>query len=145
MNNSFAFTGSQQNPTYEQRKALYNLFLELIDNGFHTMHNGDCIGSDSVAWNLWVGIGVLFDEYIWTVGHPPDIQKKRAFNRYDKYRPEKPYLVRNKNMVNEGQLLVACPDGFEPKLRSGTWSTIRYAQKKGKPVIFVYPDGSIQR
>jgi len=27
---------------------------------------------------------------------------------------------------------------------SGTWATIRYARKVGKPVTIIYPDGEIQ-
>src|SRR5688572_23267984 len=46
-------------------------------------------------------------------------------------------------MVREAEVLIACPAGREPKHGSGTWFTIRYAQKRGVPVMFVWPDGEV--
>ena len=45
----------------------------------------------------------------------------------------KPYLDRNRDIVDACEVLLATPDGPE-RLRSGTWSTVRYARKIGKPV-----------
>lgn len=53
----------------------------------------------------------------------------------------KPYLVRNKDIVNASEGMLAAPRGPE-ELRSGTWSTIRYARKCRKKVLIMWPDGS---
>ena len=43
----------------------------------------------------------------------------------------------------------ACPSGpqimseAEEQLRSGTWSTIRYAKRQNKPTTIIFPDGSV--
>jgi predicted Rossmann fold nucleotide-binding protein DprA/Smf involved in DNA uptake len=42
-------------------------------------------------------------------------------------------LVRNRAIVNSSGLLIAAPAG-EEILRSGTWSTVRYARSKDKRV-----------
>jgi len=44
--------------------------------------------------------------------------------------------------VDETEWLWAIPGEFKEVLRSGTWSTIRYARKKGKKVLIIWPDGS---
>jgi len=58
-------------------------------------------------------------------------------------RNPKPYLERNHNIVDESELLIACPKSKEEELRSGTWATVRYARKKGVRIILIYPDGSV--
>jgi hypothetical protein len=47
----------------------------------------------------------------------------------------KPFLDRNKDIVNSCDILIACPENDIEVLRSGTWSTIRYAKKINKPVL----------
>ena len=58
-------------------------------------------------------------------------------------REEKPYLDRNKDIVDETNILMACPNKAEEVQRSGTWSTVRYARKVGKAVLIVYPSGKM--
>ena len=53
-----------------------------------------------------------------------------------------PYLERNRKIVDNSDMLLAAPAGPEAEhLRSGTWSTIRYAIKMGKRVFIILPDG----
>ncbi len=58
---------------------------------------------------------------------------------------KKPYLARNRDIVNAADVLIAGPGGMEEIMRSGTWATVRYARKKQKPVIIVYPNGEVVR
>ena len=55
--------------------------------------------------------------------------------------PAKDYLVRNHDIVDVCDVLVATPGQKEEQIRSGTWATIRYARKIRKQIIIVYPDG----
>jgi len=59
----------------------------------------------------------------------------------DEYRNPQDYLVRNQDIVNECDVLVATPKENNEVLRSGTWATIRRATKAKKPVLIVNPDG----
>jgi hypothetical protein len=52
-------------------------------------------------------------------------------------------LARNLIIVQRCDHLLATPDSREEKLRSGTWATIRYARKAGKPHTIIWPDGEI--
>jgi hypothetical protein len=66
--------------------------------------------------------------------HPPAIETQRAFKTAADVRAPKPYLDRNKEIVRETALLVAAPAEAVEQLRSGTWSTVRYARWLGRQV-----------
>ena len=99
-------------------------------------HHGDCFGADAQAHRY----ALLCDPTVKIVIHPPVDPRKRAYCSGALLLEEKPYLVRNKEIVGMSDVILAAPKDLE-ELRSGTWSTIRYAAKKLKPVLIVYPDG----
>lgn len=102
-----------------------------------SVHSGDCIGSDEQFHNIAKSFGH------WSVGHPPLNYYKRAWCTFDEIRREQEFLVRNKIIVDESTHMLFTPKGYEEELRSGTWSTIRYARKKNKEGLIVWPDGRI--
>ena len=65
----------------------------------------------------------------------------RAFCKGDETRKQKDYLDRNHDIVDETELLIACPKEPEEITRSGTWATIRYARKKKKKLRIILPNG----
>jgi len=139
------FTGTQRGMTDKQKVYIMNWFRECSAGSEFETHSGDCIGADQDFVNVlnWIemkGWCVFFTK----IGHIPEIKTKRAFCKYDEEREPKPYLVRNKEIVNESELLIATPGEYKEQLRSGTWSTIRYAKKLKKRVIVVFPDGSVE-
>lgn len=107
------------------------LFAFLEDMSVSELHHGDCVGWDAQAF-------AFADAYcIKTVAHPPDSDALRAFTRSTVTLPPKPYLDRNKDIVNACDFLIAAPDGPD-RQRSGTWSTVRYAKKVGvKGVVWL--------
>ncbi len=52
-----------------------------------------------------------------------------------------PYLVRNKHITMTTGLLIATPAENHQVLRSGTWSTVRYADKNDAKVWVIGPNG----
>ena len=132
------FTGTQKGMTEIQKKQLTKYLSDY--NNLFIIHHGDCIGADSEAHD----IAKRLNGYI--IIHPPKDNNKRAYcfqNSFgDEIREERPYLERNKDIVDESDLIIACPNGKE-RLRSGTWSTIRYAINKDKSIVIIYPDGQI--
>lgn len=115
-------TGSR-NPRPE--RVVSALRQRLIALGAAELHFGDCVGFDAQAYEVATELGLR------TVAHPPDNDALRAWCAALIILPAKPYLERNRAIVNAVDFLVAAPDGPEA-LRSGTWSTIRYAKKVGK-------------
>lgn len=114
--------------------ALEEALKYWHNHGYAEFHHGDCIGADAIAHEYADKIG-----YRITI-HPPEISTKRAFcTGRDVYvRGTRPYLKRNRNIAYACTLLLAMPKriGHE-ELRSGTWSTVRYARKMGKEVRFI--------
>lgn len=134
MSLNIGFSGTQEGMSYMQLQRV----IELMDNTeYKVSHSGDCIGADQDF------VRIARVQGLRTIGHPPIKDNKRAFESYDEEREPKEYLDRNKDIINESDCLIATPKEYIETLRSGTWSTIRYARKENKPVIIVYPDGSI--
>lgn len=136
-------TGTRKGMTLEQKATFFQI---IFKNRPLQFHHGDCIGADSdghyqarVASRQIVALG---GQRIWIVGHVPDKDKTRAFCKVDEAREPLPYLVRDKNIVTETELLLACPADFIEIVRSGTWTTVRYAREQLKPIIIIRPDGS---
>jgi len=123
------FTGTQTRMTTKQFDCLLELLKEHKITEFH---HGDCIGADATAHDIVVELNIR------TVIHPPIKSFKRAFKKGDEILPMDDYLSRNRAIVNAVEIMLACPKGPE-ELRSGTWSTIRYARKVGKPVTIIMP------
>ena len=136
-----AFTGTQTGATAKQGAALSKFFGKYLVNEFH---HGDCVGADAQAHSIacsWHTKNIII--------HPPIKTAKRAYCEklytFDEkfttiviLKP-KDYLVRNKDIVDACNVLIACPKTMTEELRSGTWSTIRYARKTGKKVIILEP------
>lgn len=134
------FTGTQHGMTQKQKESFYCLTNKF--NGIFEIiifHNGDCIGADAEAWeialnNEWKGIL-----------HPPIKDHKRAFlENAIAIMPPLDYIARNKKIVEASKVLIATPKEFTEQLRSGTWSTIRYAKKRSNKIIIIWPDGVIE-
>lgn len=128
------FTGTQRGMTEAQWCALWPLLLCRAPGEFH---EGDCIGADEQA------AGMAREAGFRVVGHPPVVQAKRAFFPVDEWRPAALYLERNHNIVDACEVLLATPGEFVEQLRSGTWATIRYARRVGRPTLVIFPDGRL--
>lgn len=126
MTRHVGFTGTQRGMTEYQSGWLFGLLKRLREEGFSVFHHGDCLGADYQAQRLARQVGFR------VVRHPPIDGSKRAFSLFDEERRPKPYLDRNKDIVRETEVLIATPAQMEEILRSGTWSTYRFAGKLGR-------------
>ena len=133
MTKIWGFTGTRHGMTERQKIELAKLL-----QGAQALHHGDCVGSDQEAHNLAKALG------IWTVGHPPEDSKLRAHCDVDELRDPLPYLERDENIVKETDALIATPHTMQEMIRSGTWTTIRYAIQHDKWATIIYPNGDIE-
>lgn len=130
-------TGTQTGMTSAQKEWIAEIFLRIARAEKVVLHHGDCVGADQECHNMASMLG-------WkTVAHPCDIDSKRANCKATEVREVKPPLVRNKDIVNESEIMYAFPKEMNEVLRSGTWATIRYARKRYKQMVIVYPDGGV--
>ena len=136
------FTGAQKGMTDLQKHTVGVLLFQhgkvLNDKVEAEFHHGDCVGADAEAHDIAIEHGID------VVIHPPISDKQRAFCKDAKLvHPEKKYLDRNHDIVDDCNFLIGAPFGEKEVLRSGTWATIRYAMKKRGygGVYLVYPSG----
>lgn len=129
-----AFTGTQIGMTKAQKKAFKSLLQAMKPKVF--IH-GDCIGADAEAHDIAEELGLE----IWI--RPCFISQKRAYKKGKLLADPEDPIARNHKMVDESHALIGCPKSEQQELRSGTWSTIRYAKKCGSLRWLVHPDGSV--
>lgn len=121
-------------------KAQKRVFESLIDEYWpEVFHHGLCQGADEEAHLIVRSMKPSCR----IEGHPPTNYKFVSDVDCDKYFPQVPYLTRNKSIVNCASLLIATPKTNQEELRSGTWSTIRFARRTGKQLNIILPDGEI--
>lgn len=129
------FTGTRNGMTSAQKETIIE-FLRV--NPPEAALHGDCIGADaSFHWLL----PKTTEKRIYPGGtsdHP-----LRAGCSADVVYPVKPFLERNHDIVNACDHLLACPGETTEQKRSGTWATVRYARKAGKPITIVWPNGTV--
>lgn len=130
------FTGTRQGMTEFQKRW----FKDYLDS-HHTLafHHGDCVGADAdahkIAYVKWIDIVI----------HPCTLSDQRAFCEGARLvHPPLPPLRRNQNIVNSSTRMIAMPSSNHEELRSGTWATIRYARRLGKPLVVVGPKGVLE-
>lgn len=133
---TIAFTGTKQGMTARQLTQVAAWIL-----GAAEIHHGDCVGADAQLHELALAADVPR-----IVIHPPTNPAKRAFCHHKNrlatelglitseviVLPERPYLDRNRDIVDAAQLLIAAPkEPAEPdRLRAGgTWHAARYARR----------------
>lgn len=129
------FTESREGLSWRQWCTLERIIPYL---GMEEFHHGDCRGADANAHDIVTEKPTL--GFRGVVVHPPKERHYRAFRRGVENREEKPYLERDRDIVDECDLLIAAPlfrDGTQRASRSGTWYTVNYARRLGKPVIIL--------
>jgi len=104
------------------------------------MHQGCCVGGDEQITIMAATLGTIP-----IVAYPPTIktyESKLAVALSSTIMADQDYLVRNQSIVDASDLLIVAPKGDRQRLRSGTWSTYRYAIKSNVETLVILPDGS---
>lgn len=118
------FTGSRNGMSEKQCQELREKFIEFK---ITELHHGCCKGADKQAHIIARNIGLII------IGHPGlKMYLSDIVLDCDRTWRQKPFLDRNRDIVDDSEILFVGPDGPE-KIRSGTWATKRYAQKVNKP------------
>ena len=124
-------TGTREGANDKQLKLVAEYLISLGQG--HELHHGDCKGVD-------VEIAAIARHLGWRiVCHPPLSKETQGFYGGDEIRTPKGYLERDRQIVDETELLIVLPLQNEWQPRGGTWYTHDYAVKKGKPVKIFYP------
>jgi hypothetical protein len=127
------FTGTRTGMTMEQVETFARSMAEI--DGVVVFHHGDCVGADEIAHNICLQMGIPSES------HPPTNPALRAnvSNALKVHKP-KPYMARNRDIVNASSRLFACPKSVTGR-SGGTWRTVEYATSR-IPVTIIWPGGS---
>ncbi len=135
------FTGTQKGVTPEQHEVLLALLFAESTVRKVTGHHGLCIGADTEFHRICRNLAIPI------IGHPPINRSKVtdfAPEEFIYMAEPKEYLDRNKDIVICSKSLIACPAEEEEILRSGTWSTVRFARIIGIKRYIIFPSGRIE-
>jgi hypothetical protein len=134
------FTGARAGMTPAQAHAVDALLGRIAEShptrplcGLH----GDCIGADAdfdaICKRRAIAVKI----------RPASIAGMRAGCDSEALAEPRPPLVRNREIVADSELLLACPRTREEVPRSGVWATIRAMRRTGRPLYLVAPDGAL--
>lgn len=129
-------TGTREGANNIQLKKVAEYMISLGPG--HELHHGDCRGVD-------VEIAAIAKHLGWQiVCHPPALKEQQGFFGGDEVRTPKGYLARDRQIVDETELLIVVPLQDEWQSKGGTWYTCSYAKKRKSPYIIFYPNGKIE-
>ena len=132
------FSGTRNGMTEVQVTLLEGLLPGKMLRFLH----GSCYGADVEAAQL---ARTLFGKRVLIVAYPGirfgSTTLAAKSNVDDWTMPVEDYLERNRRIVHDCDELIACPGEGVSK---GTWYTIKYARKCGKPVTIIHADGAIE-
>lgn len=138
------FTGTRAGMTAKQKLALHGLLEQADEDAYGIeFHHGGAPGADKESHDTVRMMKSMITGATNIVVHPAIDGGRNWFGAKIVHDP-KPPLIRNHDIVDETEILIATPRRTHEELRSGTWATIRYARKVGREVYIIWPDGSIQ-
>lgn len=131
-------TGTRSGMNKRQKQEFTELLSDLLVDCFANsengeFHHGDCVGVDVEAAKIARKLGFKI------VCHPPEKDELRAFHKSDEIREPKSYFARNRNIVDECDVLLVIPYQDSHQSHGGTWYTHDYAVKKDKPLHIIFP------
>jgi hypothetical protein len=140
---SVGFTGTRAGMTIVQMSAFFDLYRAT---GASEWHDGDCVGADDQAHRMVHGDRLISGSRVPVMhGHPCNIDSQRAFNEFDVEHDVKAPLVRNRDIVDCSDVIYAAPKEYDEQMHgSGTWATMRYAVRRQKKLVAIWPDGTYQ-
>ena len=139
------FTGTRLGMTDAQHKKLAYQLMYVVGNAPHEFRHGGCQGADVQAART---IRNCYDlGMVRIVCHPgpegDSFQESSGVD--DEELPGKTHFARNRDIVDASDLVVGCPGVATWNERGGTFYTMKYAIKKGKPLVIVWPNGEVEK
>ncbi len=136
------FTGTRRGMIQPQRASMRQVLTEFPTQ---TFRHGDCVGADAQAQAQAHDMMRELFPLTSIAVHPPKIAVNRAFKQGNIIHEPKDYLERNKDIIDQSEMLIAAPKGMSEDFRgSGTWHAIRYARSLKRLVIIVWPIGRVE-
>lgn len=136
------FTGTSAGLAILQEGRLVSYMTDLFysPESINIAVHGGCDGGDDAFHEICVKLGVPIEIF----PSPKQAQKSWPGDNVlvHPVTPGTP-LNRNHKIVARATQMVACPWEEVEQIRSGTWATVRYTRAARKPLVMIYPNGSI--
>jgi hypothetical protein len=138
------FTGTRHGMSEAQASRVKELVANLARIDSLTCHHGDCIGADSMFHDI-----ARFHDARVTIhpgqssNHEAHRDKLRAFRHGDITHAPLGHFARNRVIVTEADVMIGTPLEMTHQDRGGTWFTIDYAKKVGRPLAIVLRGGEV--
>lgn len=131
-------TGTREGMNAMQKQKVYDLLDQLncecrMRDVQPEFHHGDCVGVDVEAAEIAASLGYI------VIAHPGPKGDLQAGHKSDEIRPNFTHFKRNRNIVDETDVLIVVPLQSEWQPKGGTWYTHDYAVKNGKSLMVFYP------
>lgn len=126
---TLGFTGTRKGLSEKQKLYLKNIFKE---NPNSLLLHGGAEGADEQAHLIFRNQNLKNKIIIF-----PSRNLSFPFDENVEVREKEEPLKRNKIIVSLCDILLVCPKTEKEELRSGTWSTCRYAKKLGKQILII--------
>ena len=131
------FTGTRNGMNDFQKRVLQETIQNFGDALLEAVH-GDCMGADTEFHQMIRSLTRARLVLRPGIGARDGKNETRAFNEADVVLPVGTFFSRNRDIVDACDFLVGAPlNGFR---KGGTWQTLRYAHKKRKPGLIIFPD-----
>jgi hypothetical protein len=139
MGKKVGFTGTSKGASKEQLVELEARLIKLKEEGFDELHHGLCIGADEQCAIIAKKLGFRVVAHPGLPKDPTNMMYRSDFTGNDEMREAKPFIARDQEIVNEVERMLATPLTRAEVLRSGTWTTVRYARKIGRLIDLILP------
>lgn len=134
------FTGTQAGMTSAQKDTVREALQRLKKHDRVVGHHGACIGADDQFDVICIEEGISREVHPCTLKWKQIDCSQRTQTPVKLHAVKQP-LIRNRDIVFAGQVLLAAPSGYLEELRSGTWATIRFARKVHRSTFVIGPNG----
>lgn len=134
-------TGTRDGMNKIQEENIKDILEKLIFEKEYTdrvFHHGQCIGVDVQAVKILKQFGFTI------ISHPPVKKDLLGISYNDLTYPPKSYFARNRNIVDECNILFVVPKENQRQSKGGTWYTHDYGVIKKKQIFIFYPNGEIE-
>ena len=132
-------TGTRNGMNAEQLKRFKFTLATMRQSQEDEFHHGDCVGVDVEAAAVARSMGMR------TISHPPVDESLRAHHNSTVILEQKTHFARNRDIVDDVDILFVIPWEDEWQSRGGTWYTHDYAEKKGVETITLWPSEEVHQ
>jgi hypothetical protein len=137
MGKKVGFTGTNRGMSEDQKTQVEELLKKLFSEGFTDFHHGLCVGADQQAAEIAKRLGYRVIAHPGLARDPSNLLYRSDFTGNDETREAKPFVKRDHDIVDETDRMIAAPLTKQEQVRSGTWSTVRYARRQKKEIALI--------